>query len=928
MACRNKDNPAITKFHRQVTPFDKFVSHVAVEGHPFAPAEFINGQRCDSNVTGAQLLPLEFDNATVVDGNKVYAETFTIAQALTDPFIQQYAALIYTTPSHAPGWDRFRIIFLLPEKANKKDAALMLAHLHRLYPGADQSGNSVARFFFGCQNAEIPLRNDEARLPSDFLDQAQRGQAAIAEQVKVSAPATPVTGELIDRVREALTYIPQRVIGGGNYGDCRRVLAALANTFDLATAIELAEAWSPSQPKWDVPYKVESFTKKAHSTPITINTLFWIAQQHGYKSTGGTFTREQRKAWAALSPEEKEDIRQTQRAQVADSVGLPADATIEDLVLHFLGLLPSQDILYPPTAGVPFEFAHLPRTGHFPAHKGMLVRELNARLLSGQRIALGCSRELALVFSQYLGDRGIGHLTVGSAIEDRDVVLSYQDEPKRFLNSHPHQVLIYTNSIGVPFDGANYDACLVLSNDEPWVEAVKRIGLCQKPKAYKLFSATDRASKLPSPIWLSPDKQLENLQRTLTRSDRQRGKTIDKLGGALAGFRPSSNDAWAQEEAVRRAIEYRDTTFKAFLVEHYLTQQGIAFEPCDIDFSTRDEAKALDRSKDARLLIHSVDVAQATPIELNEGSLPKTTAEIFGWLKHQQESIVGPTELLDDATFQHAHVEGFFGLEHFKKAALGALIRLFARNPELKAIAETQDALSLLQKTYLPSYELPDEAWRGLISDALLLGQCAALVHILLNPDEKFSKRSPLAVEAWSWAQKNNILLSDLAQRYGHQYNFPNWKETDPTVLPLKRLLTICGEEVNGQGTRTQHGGDQLHGILNDDALQALVASTPTVKNQRRLARRQYRKQLEEAATTYYAQAIKGAQFIFGQCREELETLLSKASEVVPIFSNKSNSVPTFRESEAYQKIGTPLNIPDSADNSDAPPATDYPFAA
>jgi len=120
-------------------PLAEFVQHV-LDGGAFTLAYFKNKSRIKANFVLAELLGLDFDNGV------------SVAQASADPFIGQYAFLIYPTPSSTLEHPKTRVLFRLSEpvyEAERWEALQrgLIAHYAHWQP--DPSCKDSARLFFG-----------------------------------------------------------------------------------------------------------------------------------------------------------------------------------------------------------------------------------------------------------------------------------------------------------------------------------------------------------------------------------------------------------------------------------------------------------------------------------------------------------------------------------------------------------------------------------------------------------------------------------------------------------------------------------------------------------------------------------------------------------------------------------------------------------
>ncbi len=303
------------------------MNHVR-SGHALC-AGLLNGKwRSKANVTGSQWVLLDIDNSkglTDADGNplddqgrpirigrqpvdihgapidkpdgrkqgKVYDHQLSIPEAIAHPFISQHAALIYTSASHKPDWHKFRLVFLLPELVQGSDTIEALVRYLMAHLPHDPACKDASRVFYGNTRAEFPLINPAAVLPTEWIEQAKaaaevaraeherRLEEAIARRIQLKQTAEQEGWDFDALVEEALSYIPPRQEGSGNYDECRQVLMALHSHYgDAAEAI--AQRWSPSIPgsSWNIAQKFKSFRR---SEGIGIGTLFHFARQYGFK---------------------------------------------------------------------------------------------------------------------------------------------------------------------------------------------------------------------------------------------------------------------------------------------------------------------------------------------------------------------------------------------------------------------------------------------------------------------------------------------------------------------------------------------------------------------------------------------------------------------------------------------------------------------
>ncbi|RCJ20527.1 DNA primase [Nostoc minutum NIES-26] len=275
-------------------------------GHAICAGLLGGKWRSKVNVIGSHWLLLDIDNSDVArdaegktikdeNGNsiKVYDHQLTIDEALAHPFIKKHCALIYTTASHQPEWHKFRLVFLLPQYVEGADTVEACTRFLMQQLPHDPACKDASRVFYGSTEAEFPLVNPEATLPAEWISEAvaitlherQEYQQRIQEiesRRKQFNEISVLEGWDIDQlIQSALSFVPPRTPGSGNYDECRQVLMALVNHYGAADAEIIAEQWSPSikGDTWNIRAKIRSFRRSG----ITIGTLFHIAKQYGFR---------------------------------------------------------------------------------------------------------------------------------------------------------------------------------------------------------------------------------------------------------------------------------------------------------------------------------------------------------------------------------------------------------------------------------------------------------------------------------------------------------------------------------------------------------------------------------------------------------------------------------------------------------------------
>ncbi len=275
-------------------------------GHAICAGLLGGKWRSKANVIGSHWLLLDIDNSKIArdedgkpilseNGNsiKVYDPQLTIESALAHPFIKKHCALIYTTASHKPDWHKFRLIFILPQYVEGADTVEACTRFLMQQLPHDPACKDASRVFYGNTEAEFPLVNPEATLPAEWVTEAmgisQKEREEYQQRLKEIESRRQQWREIsntegwdIDQqILQALSFIPPRSPGSGNYDECRQVLMALVNHYGAAEAEIIAENWSPSikGTTWNIRAKIRSFRRAG----ISIGTLFHIAKQYGFR---------------------------------------------------------------------------------------------------------------------------------------------------------------------------------------------------------------------------------------------------------------------------------------------------------------------------------------------------------------------------------------------------------------------------------------------------------------------------------------------------------------------------------------------------------------------------------------------------------------------------------------------------------------------
>jgi putative DNA primase/helicase len=309
-----------TDFKDSAGTIQDVADHVKA-GHAICAGLLGNRRRCKKNVIGSNWILVDIDNSDVErdelgepikdsEGKtkKIYKHQLLISEALEHDFIKKHCALIYTTASHTPEWQKFRLIFVLPEYVEGADTleALIRFSLEKL--PHDPACKDASRIFYGNTKAEFPLINPLAVLPADWVARASEAAEIKKQETEQRLKEWKENKEsyreysleqgwnIDDLAIEALSYIPPRCPGSGNYKECTNVAMAITSHFGAVSAEIILEKWSPSIPgsSWDIGKKIRSYKGNG----IGIGTLFHIAKQYGFSfpsRTVNNFTKDEPK---------------------------------------------------------------------------------------------------------------------------------------------------------------------------------------------------------------------------------------------------------------------------------------------------------------------------------------------------------------------------------------------------------------------------------------------------------------------------------------------------------------------------------------------------------------------------------------------------------------------------------------------------------
>jgi len=231
-------------------------------GYPFTTWHSNHWRNAENYLLG-QHIGIDFDTED---------EQSSLAHLAKDKFVQKYAHIIYTTPSHTPDKPRARVLFLLDTPIQQsKNYGLAATALLWLFGTGDRQCKDSCRFFYGSIDCAVEYLGNELPLARviDLIAQYRK----TGEQQRRKATKNnynPNANET--EIASALKRIQPWSI---DYDHWLKVLIAIYNELG-DSGIALAESWAEGI-DGEVQRKFSSFRSSAKTDKITVGTLFAIA---------------------------------------------------------------------------------------------------------------------------------------------------------------------------------------------------------------------------------------------------------------------------------------------------------------------------------------------------------------------------------------------------------------------------------------------------------------------------------------------------------------------------------------------------------------------------------------------------------------------------------------------------------------------------
>jgi len=265
------------------TPQD--LADIVAKGFAINGAWFGGKPRSKANVVYNGLICLDFDNTLLRNGKKIYNPQMAWEEAINHPFLKDYAALAYTSPSYRDDWHKLRVVIPLPDGIDNDIYSELYRWVSSQVPGCDPACKDAGRVFFGNNKAKFhhyhPTKEISLEIINECREKARVQQERLKlereNQLKWLESQNPEKNKQLGL--EALRLIPPRGNkGDGRYSECLQTAFALCDLFGHE-ALAVVENWSPTDKKneW-YPEKI----LRDYRGDIKAGTLFYIAQSYGF----------------------------------------------------------------------------------------------------------------------------------------------------------------------------------------------------------------------------------------------------------------------------------------------------------------------------------------------------------------------------------------------------------------------------------------------------------------------------------------------------------------------------------------------------------------------------------------------------------------------------------------------------------------------
>lgn len=202
--------------------------------------------------------------------------TMRMTQLQEHPIVANYATMGYTTVSHTPEHERFRIVFVAERPVvNPESWRKVMAALAWKFVGVDKTVSDVIKPYAGNPLASVYTFYTGRTIPIGALKDLVaewEGHRKQSEESKraVFNGADPT----VEEIREILRYVPERM----DYLDWIKALMAVHSVMPNEAGIQLCEEWSPGT-EGEIARNFRCFDR---GTRVSFGWLVSVAKNHGY----------------------------------------------------------------------------------------------------------------------------------------------------------------------------------------------------------------------------------------------------------------------------------------------------------------------------------------------------------------------------------------------------------------------------------------------------------------------------------------------------------------------------------------------------------------------------------------------------------------------------------------------------------------------
>ncbi|MDO4681104.1 MAG: phage/plasmid primase, P4 family [Aerococcus sp.] len=242
----------------------------------------IKGERRKENFVRQQVVALDFDNTTPQKTKATGNDYYTVEQLLSDPWVLENAAFVYSTFSWQDDWQRFRVVFFLDRPLeNNQQVTKLYEWLMAKFPTADRAAKDSTRLFFGGKETVMIDPNNLLKTSQVTFKKETSPERAVVPSKKpkhlTHAEAKEMFHRYLEKESEALMQYENAlsalwVIARG----------ALTGEISYIDAYQFAHDLAMDNHEWERENKKK--LEEAFQTPLQdFHTHYSFSEKFGYK---------------------------------------------------------------------------------------------------------------------------------------------------------------------------------------------------------------------------------------------------------------------------------------------------------------------------------------------------------------------------------------------------------------------------------------------------------------------------------------------------------------------------------------------------------------------------------------------------------------------------------------------------------------------